>query len=200
MSKLIIHVFCEDTGHKYTLEALINKILTQREIEYELKTLNATKGHGQVISELKKYFKELEIGLKVIPDIIIIGIDSNCKGYNTQRKEIEKETPDQFKNLTVHAIPDPHIEKWFLIDSHAFKAVFGTGCKAPDNKCEKDRFKSILADEMKKADYQPLIGGFEMVEDYIDSLDITRASNSDDSFKKFISDITRKLNETENMK
>ena len=35
----------------------------------------------------------------------------------------------------VKAIPEPHIERWLLLDGAASRAAVGKGCQAPDLKC-----------------------------------------------------------------
>ncbi len=47
----------------------------------------------------------------------------------------------------------------------AFKAVLGRGSKAPDAKCEKQRYRQLLAQAVLEAGVQPLLGGVEYAED-----------------------------------
>ena len=39
------------------------------------------------------------------------------------------------------APPDPHVERWLLLDGAAYKAVFGKGCDTPDLKCDRNHYK-----------------------------------------------------------
>jgi hypothetical protein len=77
------------------------------------------------------------------------------------------------------AVPDPHIERWLLLDSAAFKAVLGRGCEAPDFKCDRDRYKKLLAQAVSKAGITPLIGGLEHARDIVDSMDFTRMTRKE---------------------
>ena len=88
------------------------------------------------------------------------------------------------------AVPDPHIERWLLLDGAAFKAVFGRGCDAPDLKC---RYKTRLIDEIKAANIVPSLGGIEFAEDIIRHLDIGRAARADSSFKRFVDGLNKAL-------
>ncbi len=74
----------------------------------------------------------------------------------------------------VLAVPDPHIERWLLLDSAAFKAVLGKGCEAPDFKCDRDRYKKLLAQAVSMAGLTPLIGGLEHARDIVGSMDFSR--------------------------
>jgi predicted ATPase len=47
---------------------------------------------------------------------------SDCNGYQERRKEIIGKTYNKLSHIPIiPAIPDPHVERWLLIDSHAFK-------------------------------------------------------------------------------
>ena len=89
----------------------------------------------------------------------------------------------------VLAIPDPHIERWLLLDGAAFKTVFGIGCDAPDQKCDRGRYKQRLIEAVHAAGTTPLLGGIEYAEDIVMAMDIDRASRLDRSFKRFVEDL-----------
>ena len=61
-----------------------------------------------------------------LPDLIIVGTDSNSKGFLQREKEIHQATPS-LADLVISMIPKPYIERWLLLDSEAFKKVFGKG-------------------------------------------------------------------------
>jgi hypothetical protein len=77
------------------------------------------------------------------------------------------------------AIPDPHVERWMLVDSQAFKAVLGRGCDAPDQKCERERYKHMLLAAMRAAGIVPPLGGMEYARDIVQHLDLQRAGQLD---------------------
>lgn len=89
----------------------------------------------------------------------------------------------------VFAIPDPHIERWLLLDGAAFKAVFGAGCRAPDRKCSRDRYKRQLFESIRNAGNEVPVGGMEYAEEIVRHMDIARAADADKSFHRFISDL-----------
>jgi hypothetical protein len=91
----------------------------------------------------------------------------------------------------LYAIPDPHIERWLLLDAKAFKNALGTGCKAPDKKCERDRYKRLLGDAVRKAGVSPIFNGMEHAEAIINEMDVQRIKHQDDSFGRFVQDMER---------
>jgi len=183
-----IALFCEDYGHEMVVKALINKIITDRSVQ--VTPLSARYGKGRVLAELEKYLKNVERGQSIKPDAIVVAIDANCKSYNEKRREIDSKIPESLKHIHfIHAVPDPHVERWLLIDSHAFKNVFGTGCTAPDQKCEKARYKNLLKEAIRFAGGTTLLGGIEHAEEIIKNMNLTTVIKHDDSLKQFIEEI-----------
>ena len=72
--------------------------------------------------ELNDYLRALRQQREPLPDLIVAATDANCKGLNARTREIAD--PDPRTPPVVLAIPDPHIERWLLLDGAAFKAVF----------------------------------------------------------------------------
>jgi len=58
------------------------------------------------------------------PDLLVVAIDSNCRVFNACRSEVEDAVKDA-PIPRILAIPDPHIERWLLLDSAAFKSALG---------------------------------------------------------------------------
>ena len=187
MRKIVL--FCEDTGHEAVINALIHKLIPAGAVQ--VIPLSARHGKGKALAELACYLKQVHENRVGVPDAIVAAIDANCKGYNDKRREIDDKIPDGFSSTIplIHAIPDPHVERWLLIDSHAFKQVFGKGCSAPDQKCEKARYKNLLGDAVKQAGGTPLLGGIEHAEEIIGNMDILQIKKLDDSLKKFIEEL-----------
>jgi hypothetical protein len=181
-----IAIFCEDSGHEKVITGLMRKILPQP--DYTLRVLSTRHGKGRALSELRAYLVQIKRGLIPVPDAVVAAIDANCKGYNEKRKEIDSMKPGGFPNHIpfIYAIPDPHIERWILHDSSAFKAVFGKGCDAPDQKCEKDRYKDILNHAIFAAGGEITISWTEHAEALLEYMDFEALCRVDDSVKKFI--------------
>ena len=87
------------------------------------------------------------------------------------------------------AVPDPHIERWLLVDSGAFKKVFGRGCNAPDHKCERARYKKRLIDAIRESGITPSLGGLEYAEDIVKEMDLEQAARNDASLQRLLGDL-----------
>lgn len=189
-----IILFAEDYGHESVICALVKKIAHQFKINVQIVTRSARGGHGRAISEFGAYMKTIAFERDGMPDLVIVTLDANCNSHAVVKKEIARVNQD-YAALTICAIPDPHIERWLLLDSAAFKIVFGQGCAAPDLKCEKDRYKKLLYNAIAVTGLTPLLGGFEFAEDIVKNIDLQRVRRLDESLQKFVDDITHKFSE-----
>lgn len=200
MRRFTAALFLEDLAHERLVKALVNRLASENQASVDFRTFNARGGHGKAVSELKQFLDDLQKGNRLgFPDMIIVAIDANCKGLNDARKGIDRQIPPAFANITAYAIPDPHIERWMLLDPAAFKMALGTGCKAPDKKCDKDRYKVLLANAVQEAGITPLLGGLEHADDVVAYMDITAVKANDRSFKHFIDDLQGQFNRLSNL-
>lgn len=185
-----IALFVEDDAHRQVIGALVERLAQDAGVDVRLDWRNARHGHSKVVQELKQYVRDLERQVRPAPDLLIVATDANCKGLNERANElIALATPV----TTIFAIPDPHIERWLLLDGAAFKAVFGKGCDAPDQKCCRDRYKERLIEQIFAAGIRPSLGGIEFAQDLVSQMDLDRAANADKSLDRFITDVRRIL-------
>lgn len=187
MYKLVL--FCEDSGHEAVIKAMISKMVVDKSVQ--VIPLSNRGGKGKALTELERYLKQVKKNLVLKPDAIVTAIDANCKGYHEKKREIDEKIPVGLSSVIpiIHAIPDPHVERWLLLDSHAFKQVFGKGCNAPDQKCEKARYKNLLREAIKLSGGTPLLGGMEYAEEIINNMDLENVKKYDESMKRFIEEI-----------
>jgi len=82
-------------------------------------------------------------------------IDANCQGYHQRQQEIVSVTGD-YSFLTACAVPDSHIRHWLLLDGAAFKKAPGKSCDAPDQKCDRDRYKRLSLEAIRDAGVTPI--------------------------------------------
>lgn len=191
MRELVL--FAEDAGHETFVRALLCKLATDCDVEIRLRPRSVRGGYGKVITELRQYMRDLQNGEEQIPDLLVVATDANCNGYLKRRQEVDKVT-DAYSGIIpadhiAHAIPDPHIERWSLIDSAAFKQVLGRGCDAPDYKCERDRYKQLLAEAVRRAGVAPILGGIEHMEDIVDAMNLQKAHDADASLAKLLDEL-----------
>lgn len=182
-----IALFVEDTAHRAFLDALINRMANECGITVSLDWKNARHGHPAVARELTQFLRDLRRGRKAIPDLVIAATDANCKGA-ARRREIA-DILDQSGLRSIAAIPEPHIERWLLLDSAAFKAVFGRGCDAPDHKCDRDRYKELLKKAIRSAGVTPNFGGTEFADELVSHMDFGRMEKADDSLGRLLADL-----------
>jgi hypothetical protein len=163
--------FVEDHAHQAVLEAIARRLVEESGTRADFKWLNVRRGHGAVVAELKEFLRDLETGRISTPDLIVVATDANCMGLRGRTKELRAVLGD-LAVAVVLAVPFPHIERWLLLDGKAFKAVFGRGCKAPDKKCERARYKKLLVDAVLAAGTVPAFGGVEFSEDLVEHMDL----------------------------
>jgi len=186
-------LFVEDSAQEKFLSAMLRRLATEAAINLNIHVRSATGGSGQVLIHLSQFLREVQRNTSTMPDGLVIAVDANCKGFNAARK-LAQDRAGKHKDSLIYAIPDPHIERWFLLDSEAFRAVLGRGCAAPDAKCEKERYKKLLTKAVLDAGLQPLLGGIEYAEDFVTQYHFQRISDNDPSFNKFLGEVRTWLN------
>ena len=187
-----INLFVEDEAHEVFLIALVQRFANDYSITISIKASSVRGGHGKVIAELEQYERDLQRNQEDLPDLIIVGTDSNCKGLSERETEINQVTSN-LGDLIINMIPEPHIERWLLLDSEAFKAVFGKGCPAPDQKCERGRYKNMLLNAIYEATRISPIDGIERVEDLVNAMHLQRLEQNDRSTRRFLRALQRRF-------
>lgn len=188
-----INLFVEDEAHEDFLTALIQRFAEEYSVKINIKAYSVRGGHGRVIRELKQYQRNLQHNRENLPDLVIVGTDGNCKKPPDREKEINLVIPDDFAHLVISAIPDPHIERWFLLDSGAFKTVFGKGCPAPDQKCEQDRYKRLLLNAIHEAGVDPSLVDAKYVAALVNAMNLQRMDQVDDSMGRLLRALQRQF-------
>lgn len=183
-----VALFVEDFAHQAFLAALLQRLAAEYGVEVHLDWRNARRGHGAVVNELKQFLRDLQRGRDRLPDLVVVATDANCKGLVERLRQINDVTSESALRV-ICAVPDPHIERWLLLDSAAFKTVFGRGCNAPDQKCERMRYKKMLIDAIRVSGVTPSLGGIEFAEDIVAAMDFNRAVAADDSLRRVIEEL-----------
>ncbi|MHB8600723.1 MAG: hypothetical protein ACYDER_28445 [Ktedonobacteraceae bacterium] len=189
-----ISLFVEDTGHREFLNALLLKIARQYKVTTTIKFESARGGHGTAITELKLFVRDLPRNNRIVPELLVAATDGNCKGYLARKQEIDDVTR-QFNGTVICAIPDPHIERWFLLDSAAFKEVFGVGCSVPTYKCERHLYKKLYDEALTRAGRESILGGIEYVGMLVDAMDLDKLERTEDSLGRFLKSLRQQFQE-----
>lgn len=188
-----IALFVEDYAHRQVIGALTQRRADEYGLPVRLIWRSAVRGHGRVIRELRDYLRDLAAQGGPMPDLLIVATDANCSGLNHRSREIQDLTASAALPPLILAVPDPHIERWLLLDGAAFRRVFGRGCDAPEQKCSRNLYKQRLTDAIRAAGIIPNLGGIEFAEDLVQEMDLERAAQADRSLKRFLDDLDSHL-------
>ena len=180
-------LFAEDDAQERFVRVLIRRLAREISIDVTVRLRSGIGGLGRVLRELARFDAACRQRRERLPDVLVVAIDANCHGRN-QRKQLVEHRAGQLIDRLVCAIADPHIERWLLLDGEAFKTVLGRGCQAPDMKCEKDRYKQLLAGEVRRTGIEPLLGGIEYAEDLAEQINLQRVGANDEGLRHFVED------------
>lgn len=182
-----VALFVEDSAHQRVIGTLLGRLADEIGLTIHLEWYNAMGGRGRVVRELKRYLSDFT-KQGDHPDLIVVATDANCVGLQRRIRDIDTSSA---VSPVVLAVPDPHIERWLLLDGAAFKAVFGKGCDAPDKKCDRGRYKHQLFEAVRSAGVVPMLGGIQFAEDIVREMDLDGAARADPSFRRFVEEVRR---------
>lgn len=175
--------FCGDVAHERFIQEIIHRAAERKGTAVDIQMRNATHG-SRVWTELRQYLREVKVFPQPLPDVLVVVADGNCKAARV-RSEIDQEVRRVFptKPDLVCAVPDLHIERWYLEDQRALKKVIRNAKpRKLSYKCDRDRYKQALKDAIRAAGIEPALGGAEYGEAIARNLDPRRL---DASFRTF---------------
>ncbi|RMH95473.1 MAG: hypothetical protein D6681_13100, partial [Calditrichaeota bacterium] len=134
--------FFEDIAQERFVRALVRRAIQNKEDSIEEYVLNATRG-SRVWVEFRQFLWDLKQGQTPFPDVLIVVIDGNCRGHRQVQQDIMQEVWKKQVGVpaekVVCAVPDPHIERWYLEDQRALTSILpGAHIDKPKYKCERD--------------------------------------------------------------
>jgi len=131
----------------------------------------------------------INIGLGA--DALVVGSDGNCNGFAKRREQLLKVATTPPYPVVFTAIPDPHIERWYLLDDLALSRAIGAGVQAitPVAKCEKNHYKKLLREVFESTDVQPPLGGWEYGPILAKNIDLYHASQKDHALGDFVEQV-----------
>jgi hypothetical protein len=191
-----VTLFCEDSFHEKFISALLDRFGRDYGVGVKSKFLSARGGLPQMHGEFRDFLRDLSNQRQRLPDAVIVVVDANCKGH-ADRKELMDGALNhypQFQQLVSYAIPDPHIERWMLVDTGAFQTVFGRGCTLPAIKCMKDEYKKLLRNEIRQSGIEAPLGGEEFAEDIVAAMNLGQAEIREASLGLFLKTLKAKFN------
>ena len=125
-AKYTIAYFLEDVGQEAIIPPLVKRLIREAnkpEENFEHRTLSA-RGGGS-ISAYKRFLVDARRRMHLPADLLVVGSDGNCQGFAKRRDEIKAEAADPPYPNVITAVPDPHVERWYLLDIPAFSEATG---------------------------------------------------------------------------
>lgn len=184
------YLIVEDTAQENVARALFRRLSREEGVRISI-SKSIKGGYGGVLTEIKGFQRALHKGAIPAgsPDLLLVLGDSNCHNFQERKREIISIIDNNIFPFTVVGCPDPHIEKWLLIDQHALSIVFGVSSNISLDKCKRDYYKNELKRIIRLACWPMTQEGIEYSQDIIEKIDFIRAEKNDHSFKVFLSDL-----------
>jgi len=194
--KINITYFLEDRAQEGFIKALVERVAREELIPtgtLQHNVRSARRG-SRVIFEYRNFLKDARRLESPREDLIVVSLDGNCKGYNERVKQLSRylRPADWFQNRVVYAIPDPHIERWYLLDQKAIKDAIGLNKppEMPPYKCKKAYYKQVLNQALREAGIPSLLGGPEYAEKIIGNIsDLRLFAEKNTGLEKFLQDL-----------
>jgi len=187
-------LFCEDRGHELFTRAITHRLADEVGIAIDIRVINASRGKGMAISQLKGWQRSFERGLAVgKPDLLAVVIDGNCTGFQDKHREIEQLIRTNVFPTYVIGCPDPHIERWCFADAEAFEQVVGSVPPPDPGKCERGAYKKLLRDSIALSGQVVLTDEMEVAPDIVRAAELYRASKAQPSLGAFVNDLRKAL-------
>jgi hypothetical protein len=186
-----ISLFAEDQFHELFLQSVISRLADEHHVAVSVRLYSVRGGLPKMHHELGVFLRDLNNDKEELPDAILAATDANCAGYVERRRVLASvvEKYPQVENLMIYAIPDPHIERWMMVDPNAFRVVFSRGCTLPARKCERGLYKKLLSEEILESGIRSLLGGREYAEDIVSAMDLPRAGQTEPSLGRLLGDL-----------
>lgn len=199
---MTITSFFEDRAQKEFLTALVTRIAGDVGINASnlVHDVRADDRGSGLLPRLELFARQNPAELLGGDRILLISLDGNCKGPNDRIKGVFKECRSlkslktSLQDRLVFAIPDPHIERWYLADQRAFNEVVGSAAapEMPRHKCERGFYKQLLWDRIAAANISTWAAGPEFGTAIAEKIDFKAIERVDrKGFKKFADDLRR---------
>jgi len=191
-SPLRVGYFLEDIAHERFVTALVRRVgqeagLASEALEHVV--YNASGGKGRTMTELRRFLRDAQRGIVSPTPVLVVAIDGNCQGYTEKHNEIRRVAEHyEYPGQLVCAIPDPHIERWYMADPGGLQQAIGARVQPmlPAYKCERARYKRAMLDVFADVGIRPLLGGAEYGNDVVEAMDLYAAQQADPALKHFV--------------
>ena len=200
VAKINVLYFLEDRAQEGFVKALVARVAGEVNIPGEelAHDVRSARHGSKVVKEFRQFLKYAPGMLFQGPILLVVAIDGNCSGYGEKVRQLENYVrPNHpFKGKVAYAIPDPHIERWYMMDQAAFKEGISLD-KAPDMppyKCHKNYYKLLLNATLKEGGINSVLGGAEYAERIVSRMRrLDALSQHDPGFGHFVADLRGKF-------
>jgi len=195
-SPIRVGYFLEDIAHAEFVTAVVHRVAEGLRLSVTDDVRNASGGRGRVLHELRNYLRDMCAGRIETAPLVVVAIDGNCSSWHERRRKISAIAASaEYHGTVVCAVPNPHIEAWYLADLDAFRTALpgSNPPQLPSRKCEPGFYKNALRDAIRSSGVIPQLGGAEYARDIVARMCFERAARRDPAFGSFLRDLAAAL-------
>ena len=192
MDKASVVCFLEDLMQEQMIHAIVRRIVTDLGVHprsLNIRSRNSSGGHPAAIGAFDRYAEDLERGNEPLQDLVVLAVDTDC------RPEVRRELAgvvERIARLTCVglALPDPYVERWYLLDAEALKKAVGSGPEgAYPRTCDRSYYKTELRKVLRASGAVPILGGYEYADLIVPEMDLYQCGRLEPGLGRFIEDI-----------
>lgn len=192
MASFTVVFLLEDVAQEALIPYLVRRLIVEQQKnleDYDLRVLYS-RGGGS-IRAFKDFIKGVKKRKTPKADVLIVGSDGNCNGFAKRRDQLNNSAKGVPYPVVITAIPDPHIERWYLLDSQALSDAAGVPVQAtpPAAKCDKGHYKKLLKNAFAQHNLFPPLGGAEYGPNIAETIDLYAAGVADHALRDFLEQV-----------
>jgi len=192
VDKYKIILFLEDNAQEVFIRALVERLISDEGKnlnDYEFRLLNS-RGGGS-IRAYKDFIKQVRKRNHLSADVLIVGSDGNCNGFLKRKQQLLDASINIPYPEVITAVPDPHIERWYMLDNKALSNAAGVPVRVVSLKvkCDKNHYKTLLKESFADQNLFPPLGGAEYGSLIAKSMDLYVAGKIDRSINDFVDQV-----------
>lgn len=192
VDRYTIRFFLEDNAQEAFIRPLVERMIKEggKDINnYDLSVLYS-RGGGS-IRAYKDFIKQTKKRNHLRADLLIVGSDGNCNGFNKRKQQLIEAGKEVSYPIIITAVPDPHIERWYLLDQQALAEAAGVSILAvpPTVKCDKNHYKKLLKEIFIAQNLFPPLGGAEYGPLIATTMNLYDAGTIDHALRDFVDQV-----------
>ncbi len=181
--------FLEDSAQEAIIPPLFSRIAEEEGLlpaDLEFQVLYARGGAS--LEAFRAFLQDARDQPYLRADLLVVGSDANCKGFTARRDTVSAVAAKSPFQEFVTAIPDPHVERWFMLDLHALSDAAGVSLSIPTPayKCDKNRYKTLLRQAFRGTEVTPPFGGIEFGPIVAKTMDLYQAAKQDHGLADYV--------------